>query len=77
MKVKTKHQLFLEMKDLIERSEHLPTEEFVETIREFDSKWVSLEELKQYIDNLRTSNDMWRKPVDSVFNDLLEQLEGE
>lgn len=38
-------------------------------------KWVSVESVKQYIRNLETSNQMYGKTAQELFDDLVDELD--
>lgn len=65
MEIKTTHELFIEL--------HQGTMDKTRAYK----RWVAVDDVLNWVDRLRKSNDMWRYPVDECFGMLENVLECE
>jgi len=67
MATKTRKQIYIEC--------CFPRSQNVEELN-MSEEFISVNVLKNRIQEKRKSNDMWRKEADELFNELEEELEG-
>lgn len=76
MEVKTTDEIYKQATSLIRMAEkNLAGQSQKDFLQELvNKKWVSVNDVLEWIDGLRKSNDMWRYPVDECFGILEDAI---